>query len=63
MRVRNKTDHGVFVANYGVVPAGEEATVRESPGVKQLIKDGAFTEVQTSSSGSSSTADEKDGDA
>ena len=60
MRVRNKTDHGVFVANYGVVPAGEEATVRESPGVKQLIKDGALTEVQASSGGSSNTSEEGD---
>jgi hypothetical protein len=62
LRVRNKTDHGVFVANYGVVPAGEEATVQQSDGVKQLIKDGTLTEVQ-SSGGGSSTDDKKDGDA
>lgn len=61
MRVRNKTDHGVFVANYGVVPAGEEATVQQSAAVKELIKGGAFSEVQTS--GDSSTTDTKDGDA
>jgi hypothetical protein len=61
LRVRNKTDHGVFVANFGVVPAGEEATVRESDGVKQLIKDGTLSEV-TSSSGSSNTTDRKDGE-
>jgi len=60
LRVRNETDHGVFVANFGVVPAGEEATVRESDGVKQLIKDGTLAEVQ--SSGGSSTSDKKDGD-
>jgi hypothetical protein len=59
--VRNKTDHGVFVANFGVVPAGEEATVRESDGVKQLIKDGTLSEVRTSS-GSSNTTDAKDGE-
>jgi hypothetical protein len=61
LRVRNKTDHGVFVANFGVVPAGEEATVRESDGVKQLIKDGTLSEVRTSS-GSSNTTDAKDGE-
>lgn len=58
--MRNETDHGVFVANFGVVPAGEEATVRESEAVKQLIKDGALSEV-TSSGGGSST-DKKEGD-
>jgi len=45
LRVRNKTDHGVFVANHGVVPAGEEATVQDSPAVKELIKGGALSEV------------------
>lgn len=60
--MRNKTDHGVFVADFGVVPAGEEATVRESDGVKQLIKGGALTEVKTSSSGSANTTDRKDGE-
>jgi hypothetical protein len=55
LRVRNKTDHGVFVANYGVIPAGEEATVRESDGVKQLVRDGVLTEVQSSGGGSSTS--------
>ncbi len=62
MRVRNKQSHGVFVASYGVVPAGEEATVRESDQVKQLIKDGVLSEVKQSSSGGSSSDDTKDGD-
>jgi hypothetical protein len=53
MRVQNPGDHGVFVQNYGVVPAGEEATVRESPAVKQQIKDGVLKEVKSSSGGSS----------
>jgi hypothetical protein len=52
MRVRNKTDHGVFVHNYGVVPAGEEATVPQGESVKELIKAGALSEVKSSSSGS-----------
>jgi len=60
LRVRNKTDRGVFVANYGVVQAGEEATVQESDGVKQLIKDGALSEVKSSGASSS---DKKGGDA
>lgn len=58
--MRNKTDHGVFVANYGVIPAGDEATVQSSEGVKELIKGGHLTEVQTSSSSSSES---KEGDA
>jgi hypothetical protein len=62
MRVRNKTDHGVFVTNFGVVPAGEEATVRESESVKQLIKDGVLTEVKSTSGGSSSTTTDTEGD-
>lgn len=62
MRVRNKTDHGIFVANFGVVPAGEEATVQQSEAVKELIKGGSLTEVKDSSGGSS-TSDKKDGDA
>ncbi len=66
MRVRNETDAGVFVANHGVIPAGEEATVQQSDGVKQMIKDGTLKEVTSSSGGSgggSSNDDEKDGDA
>jgi hypothetical protein len=71
MRVKNKTDHGVFVANYGVVPAGEEATVQESESAKSLVKSGVLSEVKTSSSGSSSSGsastskpdDKKEGDA
>jgi len=59
MRVRNKTDHGVFVANYGVVPAGEEATVPQGEAVKQLIKDNVLTEVKQTSG--SSTDKEGDG--
>jgi hypothetical protein len=62
--VRNKTDYGIFVANYGVVPAGQEATVQESDGVKQLIKDGTLSEVKSSSSGGgSSSATNREGDA
>jgi hypothetical protein len=57
MRVRNNTESGVFVNNYGVVPAGDEATVRESPAVKQLIKDGSFSEVKATSGGTSSSND------
>jgi hypothetical protein len=49
MRVRNKTEQGVFVSEYGVVPGGDEATVRESDQVKQLIKDGVLTEVKQAS--------------
>ena len=59
MRVLNDTDHGVFVANYGVVPAGEEATVRDSPAVRQLIKDKVFKERKTDSG---NTTDKKEGD-
>lgn len=58
MRVKNETDHGVFVANHGVVAAGQEATVQQSDGVKQLIKDGSLSEV----TGGSSDSDKKDGD-
>jgi hypothetical protein len=54
LRVRNETTHGVFVANHGVVPAGEEATVRESEAVKQLIKSGALSKA--------TDTDTKDGD-
>jgi hypothetical protein len=57
LRVKNETGHGVFVANHGVVPAGEEATVRESEAVKQLLKDGALTKAK------SSDTEAKDGDA
>ena len=57
--MRNETGAGVFVVNYGVVPAGEEATVRQSPSVDQLIKDGTLSEVGSDSSDS----DEKEGDA
>jgi len=54
LRVRNETESGVFVANFGVVPAGEEATVRDSPAVQQLIKDGVLSEP--------SDTDTKEGD-
>lgn len=60
MRVRNETDSGVFVASYGVVPAGEEATVRESPSVKELVKGGALREVSTTSSGGSSSSNNEE---
>lgn len=62
MRVRNKTDAGVFVAGYGVVPAGEEATVREGDGVKELIKGGTLSEVRSTSGGGSSGNREQEGD-
>lgn len=61
MRVRNKTDAGVFVANYGVIPAGDEATVREGESVKQMIKDGVLTEVKTSSTAATTKNEEGDG--
>lgn len=62
MRVRNKTDHGVFVANYGVVPAGEEATVPQGEAVKQLIKDNVLGEVKATSTSSSSSDTDKEAD-
>lgn len=62
MRVFNKTDHGVFVADHGVVPAQEEATVPKSDQVAELIKSGALREVKSSSGSSRTTNDQKDGD-
>jgi hypothetical protein len=61
MRVHNKTDHGVFVSNYGVIPAGEDATVRESESVKQMIRDDVLDEV-TSSAASTNTKSEEASD-
>lgn len=50
MRVFNPGDHGVFVNDHGVVPAGEEATVRENDEVKQMIRDGTLRKRDSSSS-------------
>lgn len=50
MRVKNPQSDGVFVKDYGIVPAGEEATVPKTDSVKQLIKDGVLREVQQSPS-------------
>lgn len=64
MRVYNPSkEHGVFVREYGVVPPDEEATVRESDAVKQMIKDGVLRERKSGSgSSSSSTTEQKEGD-
>jgi hypothetical protein len=65
MRVRNRTDHGVFVQEHGVIPGGEEATVVSNDSVKQMIKDGVLSEVRSSGGGSgggsSDTSKDKDG--
>lgn len=66
MRVRNKTEAGVFVKGYGVVPSPAEdedgeATVPQSDSVKSLIKADVLGEVKATSSGSGgSTSSDKE---
>jgi hypothetical protein len=50
MRVKNNTSGGVFVPDHGVVQPGEEATVRDSDGVQELLENGALSEVKGSAS-------------
>jgi len=57
MRVHNPHGLGCFVKDYGVVPAGEDATVREGDGVKQMIKDGMLTDSSTSTKTDNKEAD------
>lgn len=61
MRVRNKTDHGVYVDGHGVIPGDEEATVRESEQTKQLIRDGVLAKVATTAASDSNKKKEGDG--
>lgn len=58
MRVKNDTDHPVFVKGSGHVEPHEEETVQSSEQVKQLIKQGVLHEVKSTSSGN---AESKDG--
>ena len=56
MRVRNKTAASVYVEGYGSIPPGEEATVRDSPQVKQLTRTAVLGKVESSSSSSTGEA-------
>jgi hypothetical protein len=57
MQVHNPQSHGVFVQNYGVIPAESDATVRKSEAVDELLANGTLTEKSSASNSENKESD------
>lgn len=58
MMVKNQTDHEIFAGGASVPPDGDFHQVKDDPGVRELIRDGALTKQERSSSAKSNDGDD-----